>query len=101
VVTANDGLAFAENALNPRAEPAPPDAAQIDAMVDGLDARLASEGGTIEEWTQLVRSRMVQGRMEDAQKAYDAARKAYPDALMRIELDVLAADNGLVARTAP
>ena len=32
-----------------------------------------------------------------AQEAYDAARKAYPDASVRTELDVLAADNGLVA----
>jgi cytochrome c-type biogenesis protein CcmH len=67
-------------------------------MVDGLDARLKTEGGTVTEWTQLVRSRMVQGRMDDAQAAYDAARKAYPDAAERNELDVLAADNGLVAR---
>ena len=29
--------------------------------------------------------------------AYDAARKAYPDPAQRTELDVLAADNGLVA----
>jgi cytochrome c-type biogenesis protein CcmH len=67
-------------------------------MVDGLDARLRAQGGTIEEWTQLVRSRMVQGRMGEAQAAYDAARKAHPDAAERSELDVLAADNGLVAR---
>ena len=45
-----------------------------------------------------VESRMVQGRMDDAQAAYDAARKAHPDAAERNELDVLAADNGLVAR---
>jgi cytochrome c-type biogenesis protein CcmH len=41
---------------------------------------------------------MVQGRMDDAQAAYDAARKAYPDAAERNEIDVLAADNGLVAK---
>ena len=100
VVTAQNGLAYAEAGLNPdAATPAPgPDQPQIDAMVDGLDSRLKSAGGTIGEWTQLVRSRMVQGRMDDAQLAYDAARKAYPDAAVRSELDVLAADNGLVAR---
>ena len=98
-VTAKNGLAFAEAALNPDAvAPAEPDAAQIAAMVDGLDARLKSEGGSIEEWTRLVRSRMVEGRMDDAQAAYDAARKAYPDAKLRTELDVLAADNGLIAK---
>ncbi|MDO8358664.1 MAG: c-type cytochrome biogenesis protein CcmI, partial [Devosia sp.] len=99
MVTARNGLAFAEAALNPEAAaPAEPDGAQIAAMVDGLDARLKSEGGSIEEWTRLVRSRMVQGRTDDAQAAYDAARKAYPDAKLRTELDVLAADNGLIAK---
>ena len=100
-VTAKDGIAFAEQQLHPETAPAAPqtpNADQIAAMVDGLDARLKSEGGSIEEWTRLVRSRMVQGRVEDAQAAYDQARKAYPDAKVRTELDVLAADNGLVAR---
>jgi hypothetical protein len=36
--------------------------------------------------------------MDDAQAAYDAARNAYPDAAVRNELDVLAADSGLVAK---
>lgn len=99
VVTAQNGLAFAEQGLNPSAAiSAEPDQAQIDAMVDGLAARLTAEGGTIDEWTQLVRSRLVQGRTDEAQAAYDAARKAYPDAAERNELDGVAADNGLVAR---
>ena len=99
VVTAENGLAYAQSGGKPDVSPsAQPDQAQIDAMVDGLDARLKSEGGTVDEWTQLVRSRMVQGRMDDAQAAYDAARTAYPDAAVRNELDVLAADNGLVAK---
>jgi cytochrome c-type biogenesis protein CcmH len=99
VVTAQNGLAYAEAGGKPdTAASEQPDQAQIDAMVDGLDARLKAQGGTVEEWTQLVRSRMVQGRMDDAQAAYDAARKAYPDAAERNELDVLAADNGLVAK---
>lgn len=99
VVTAQNGLTYAEAGGNPtEAVTVEPDQAQIDAMVDGLDARIKAEGGSVAEWTQLVRSRMVQGRMEDAQLAYDAARKAYPDAAERSELDVLAADNGLVAR---
>ncbi len=98
VVTAQNGLTYAEQGLNPNAPaPAEPGQAQIDAMVEGLDARLKAQGGTVDEWTQLVRSRMVQGRMDDAQTAYDAARKAHPDAAERSELDVLAADNGLVA----
>jgi cytochrome c-type biogenesis protein CcmH len=99
MTTARNGLDFANAELHPQtSQPAPPNSAQIAAMVDGLDARLRSQGGTIDEWTQLVRSRMVEGRMADAQTAYDAARKAYPDPKVRTELDVLAADNGLVAK---
>lgn len=102
VVTAKSGLAQAQAALSPMGTSSSPvtgpDNTQIAAMVDGLDARLKSQGGTIEEWTQLVRSRMVQGRMGEAQAAYDAARKAYPDKSLRTELDVLAADNGLIER---
>lgn len=74
-----------------------PDSTAVAAMVDGLAARLKDNGGSIDEWTRLVRSRLVQGQRELAQQAYDAARKAYPDAKVRVELDVLAADNGLVA----
>ena len=69
----------------------------IEAMVDGLTARLEAEGGGIDEWTRLVRSRLVLGQTELAQQAYERARAAYPDASVRTELDVLAADNGLVA----
>ncbi len=101
VVTAKNGLAFATAGLHPeqaQQPAAPPNADQIAAMVDGLESRLKAQGGSIEEWTQLVRSRMVQGRTADAQAAYDAARKAYPDPKVRTELDVLAADNGLVEK---
>jgi len=93
---AQSGLAAAQAGLQGVA-PAMPDTAAIEGMVEGLASRLASEGGTIEEWTRLVRSRLVLGQSEAAQAAYDAARRAYPDAAVRTELDVLAADNGLVA----
>jgi cytochrome c-type biogenesis protein CcmH len=59
-------------------------------MVEGLDARLKSEGGTIEEWTRLVQSRLVLGEQGAAQLAYDAAIAAYPDPGVRVELDALA-----------
>ena len=108
VVTARNGLAFAQSGgKGPAASSAPddalnattpPDTTQIAAMVDGLAARLKAQGGTIEEWTQLVRSRLVQGRTSDAQAAYDAARKAYPQAVDRDELDALALSSGLVAK---
>jgi cytochrome c-type biogenesis protein CcmH len=98
VVTAKNGLALANAGLHPESAPPAPNEAQIAAMVDGLDARLKAQGGSIDEWTQLVRSRLVQGNTSAAQLAYDAARKAYPDSKVRTELDVLAADNGLVAK---
>ena len=40
----------------------------------------------------------TQGRTADAQAAYDAARKAYPLAQDRAELDTMAMQNGLVAK---
>jgi cytochrome c-type biogenesis protein CcmH len=93
--TARAGLAAAEEGLN--AGSGLPSEDEIAGMVEGLAVRLASDGGTLAEWTQLVRSRLVLGQTELAQDAYEAARAAYPDAANRTELDVLAADNGLVA----
>ena len=92
---AQNGLQVAKAGLSGDATP---DTAAIEGMVEGLAARLASEGGTIEEWTRLVRSRLVLGQTEIAQQEYEAARRAFPDAAVRTELDVLAADNGLVAK---
>jgi cytochrome c-type biogenesis protein CcmH len=93
VANAEAGLAAAEAGLGGDM----PANADIAAMVEGLSSRLNESGGSIEEWTRLVRSRLVLGQTELAQTAYDAARKAYPVAGDRAELDVLAADNGLVA----
>lgn len=95
LTTARAGLAAAEEGLNTGA--GMPSEVDIEAMVEGLSSRLASEGGSIAEWTRLVRSRLVLGQTELAQAAYEEARAAYPDASVRTELDVLAADNGLVA----
>lgn len=91
VAAAEAGLAAAEGGNDGTNSTA------IAGMVDGLSKRLTEKGGTIDEWTRLVRSRLVLGQKEAAQDAYDAARAAYPDAKVRTELDVLAADNGLVA----
>lgn len=92
--SAKAGLAAAEAGLKGDVVP---DNEAIAGMVEGLSARLTQNGGTIEEWTQLVRSRLVLGQTAEAQAAYDAARKAYPQPGSRGVLDVLAADNGLVA----
>lgn len=92
VATAQQGLAAATAGLGGATAP---DAAAIAAMVAGLEQRLTTSGGSIEEWTQLVRSHLVLGQGAAAQAAYEAARKAYPDAATRRALDVLAADSGL------
>lgn len=95
LVTARGGLDAAIAGLD--GGTAGPSNATIAAMVEGLSDRLETAGGPIADWTQLVRSRLVLGQTAEAQAAYDAARAAYPDAAVRTELDVLAADNGLVA----
>lgn len=95
MATAKAGLAAAEAGLN--GGQGLPDDAAIRGMVDGLAERLYASGGSIEEWTRLVRSRLVLGQTAEAQKDYETARTAYPDAAARQELDVLAADNGLTA----
>jgi cytochrome c-type biogenesis protein CcmH len=86
---AQQGLAAAEQGLAGGTVPGV-DEATIRTMVESLDARLTSDGGTIEEWTQLVRSRLVLGEEGQAQLAYDAAIAAYPDPAQRLELDDLA-----------
>ncbi len=75
-------------------EPSQPDVnAQADfiaQMVERLETRLNEEGGTIEEWTQLVRSLLVLNDKDKAQQFYDKAKQAYPDDDETIELDNLA-----------
>jgi hypothetical protein len=67
----------------------------IGQMVSGLAGRLMAEGGSVEEWTQLVRSYIVLGDLAAAQRAFDAAVAAYPAAFDRGELDTLALGAGL------
>jgi cytochrome c-type biogenesis protein CcmH len=70
-------------------------AEMIRGMVGSLAARLAADGGTVEEWAQLVRSYIVLGDLENAQAAYDDAVAAYPAAFDRGELDSMALGAGL------
>ncbi|MCP8884235.1 c-type cytochrome biogenesis protein CcmI [Devosia sp. XJ19-1] len=67
----------------------------IQGMVGGLSERLYAEGGTIEEWAQLVRSYLVLDDRDAAQRAFDAAVAAYPAAFDRGDLDTLALGAGL------
>ena len=48
----------------------------ITQMVEGLEARLASDGRDVEGWQRLMRSWSVLGRREKAQAALLSARKA-------------------------
>ena len=96
--SAKAGLSAALDGLNSVRPETTLDDAAIRGMVESLATRLYENGGSIEEWTRLVRSRMVLGDTEAAQLDYDRARAAYPDAALRTELDVLAADNGLVSK---
>ena len=99
VTAANEGRAVAQNkGVAPAGAPAM-DSEAIAGMVSGLAARLDTQGGSIEEWTQLVRAYVVLGDLAKAQAAYDDALEAYPKAFDRGELDSLALDAGLKGAT--
>ncbi|BDW85286.1 c-type cytochrome biogenesis protein CcmI [Roseicyclus marinus] len=58
--------------------------AMIESMVEGLAARLASEGGTPEEWARLIGAQIVLGRTDQARAIYDEGRTVFaesPEAL--------------------
>lgn len=90
---AEQGLSVAQNdGVDPNADA---QADMIRGMVEGLSARLFADGGTVEEWTRLVRSYLVLDDRENAQRAFDAAVAAYPAAFDRGDLDTLALGAGL------
>jgi cytochrome c-type biogenesis protein CcmH len=49
----------------------------IEGMVAQLSDRLATEGGTVEEWNQLIRSLAVLERLPEAQTIYDEAKAKF------------------------
>ena len=51
----------------------------IGGMVDGLEARLKTDGGDLEEWQRLIRSRSVLGEREKARAALATARERFKD----------------------
>jgi cytochrome c-type biogenesis protein CcmH len=74
---------------------------EIAAMVEGLDTRLARDGGTEPEWARLVRSFVVLGRRSDARDRLAKAETALAgDAEAAASLDKLAQDLGLRSREA-
>jgi cytochrome c-type biogenesis protein CcmH len=61
--------------------------AMIRSMVDGLDARLASNGDDLQGWLRLIRARTVLGESDKATAALAKARELFvskPDALTAI-----------------
>lgn len=96
---ARNGLAAAEARGDaPTALDVDPDQLEmISGMVDQLAARLAQEGGTLEDWTRLVQSHLVLGDIESAAIAYRAAIEAYPEPESRVGLDEMAERAGITA----
>jgi cytochrome c-type biogenesis protein CcmH len=52
-------------------------AAMIESMVDGLMARLANDGGTAQDWAQLLRALSVLDRRDQAQAILQEARTVF------------------------
>lgn len=102
LATAQEGLRFAKADGAPAANATPPAQSDaIDGMVGGLAQRLNTLGGTIEEWSRLVRSYLVLGDKASAQAAYDRAVVAYPTTSDRADLDSVAAAGGLALTGLP
>lgn len=74
--------------------------AAIRSMVDGLAQRLKAGGGTLPEWTRLIRSQVVLGDRTAAMDALAMARERLTDAAALAELDALAVELSL-KETAP
>lgn len=91
---ADQALKMAEAGLSTTGDPEA-QSQMISGMVEGLASRLAADGGTVAEWTQLVRAYIVLMDIDKAQKAYDDAKAAYPNPSVRTDLDALAKQNGL------
>jgi cytochrome c-type biogenesis protein CcmH len=91
-----DGTPKGETADAVRAMPSAEQRAMIRSMVDGLAARLESEGGDVDGWLRLLRSYKVLQENDLAKAALARARHALganPDGLSRV--NALAEDLGL------
>lgn len=69
--------------------------AMIAGMVERLKTRLTTEGGTAQEWAQLVRSTAMMGDKDGARAALDMARGKISDRAGLAALDAAAGDAGL------
>ena len=67
----------------------------IEGMVEGLAARLADEGGPVEDWARLIRALGVLGQTERASAIRTEAREVFVgDADAQALLDDAAAAGG-------
>ncbi|GAB6841493.1 c-type cytochrome biogenesis protein CcmI [Methylorubrum rhodinum] len=93
---ASGGSSVAGPAANIQALPPSERIDAIRGMVEGLERRLAKQGGTADEWLRLVRSHAVLGERD---KALDALRRAHEalkgDEPGRARLDAQARELGL------
>lgn len=70
--------------------------AMIEGMVAQLSDRLASEGGTVEEWGRLIRSLAVLKRTDEAQDIYDEAKTRFAGQAAELSfLKLAAVESGL------
>jgi cytochrome c-type biogenesis protein CcmH len=84
------------SAANPPALGSPEQQAMIEGMVSRLADRLATNGGSIDEWSRLIRAYTVLHQDDKAKAALLEARKALaPNAGAVASLDALAHDLGL------
>lgn len=68
----------------------------IEGMVAQLSDRLATDGGTVEEWNRLIRSLAVLERKPEAQKIYDEAKAKFAGQAAELSfLKLAAVESGL------
>lgn len=67
--------------------------AMIESMVSGLSDRLATEGGTPEEWAQLIRAQGVLGQREQAAAVWANAQEVFANAPEAVALIRAAAEQ--------
>lgn len=58
----------------------------IEGMVAGLSDRLATQGGPVEEWAQLISALGVLGDLEQARAIFDNAMEAFGEDLVAVDL---------------
>jgi cytochrome c-type biogenesis protein CcmH len=89
-------LASLKGEAPPQVAASPDQEAMIEGMVNRLADRLASNGGSLDEWARLIRAYTVLHEADKAKAALADARKALaPDSSAVASLDALARDLGL------